>query len=114
MLARLWPLWGWVGPGPLPRRVFRGGCSSVERRLVGRLLARSCQYSFGSPSGGPRLRVGMERAGGGGGLGRCWVLRERAVLVWGACFFCGPSSRSNRPPWSLGAFGCLVWWVGAG
>src|SRR3982751_1810785 len=35
MLARFCPVWVGSGPGPLPGRVFRGGCSWVERRLVG-------------------------------------------------------------------------------
>jgi hypothetical protein len=51
----------------------------VERRLVGRLLARAPLVLL-------RFRVGdgtwWVRVVG---LARCWVLRERALLVWGAC-----------------------------
>jgi hypothetical protein len=63
-----------LGPGPLLGRVFRGGCSWVERRLVGRSI---CWW--GSTPGFSGVEA---RAGGWGGLARCWVLRERAPPWW--------------------------------
>src|SRR5689334_10914307 len=99
MLARSFPLVGWVGPGPLPGRVFRGGCSRVERRLVGRLLALSCQYS--SCRGGFAFGWACLRGGGGtrGVWGRPGTLlgpEGTGAPRVGVCFFCGPLPRSNR------------------
>ena len=70
-----------MGSGPLPGRVFRGGCSWVEHRLVG----RCCCVRASTAAVVPGSRVGVLVGGGvegvvGGGVGltHCWVLRERA------------------------------------
>src|SRR3954452_19476926 len=71
MLAHVLPSGG-LGPGPLPGRVFRGGCSRVERRLVGWSSSRGASTPSGSPGG-------WNVPGWWAGLARCWVLRERAL-----------------------------------
>jgi hypothetical protein len=70
----------------------------------------------GSPSGGFVCRVGMDRAGGVGSVvARCWVLRERALLVWGCVSFllwAVPSVEPSAVPVVVSWAVCLGWWLG--
>src|SRR4051794_5316121 len=82
MLARLWPLCGVGGSRATARTSVPGG-------LLKGGTSTSWPVSHGSSVSTPCLAFGGGGGGtggwGGAGLARCWVLRERALLVWGVC-----------------------------